>query len=445
MNIVVGKLGKKFYVKKERWTMHSGDHEVIANLIVLAYYNKDVKFYVLGKSDIAQLSEQEYEDYFPHKNVIDIWKDFDPQKYDTTKIYQYPIDWFNEHNVKIDFGYLHAGPISTVNVAEHSFAVKNPKELCKTTTMANRYAGPIIHFLNVTKIPYVILGEDPRYFPLPARDLFNRPLKYLSSVDDSKHVSYNPDYFRHDRIENFEKIYNIGYDRFSLVLEDKARLRDFENYKKEYMIDIYTNQGSESLAEKKLKQFEEYIFKYFPDAKIFGHWDEKCAKQYFNRVENIPMSSMNDRLYKTKYTLITSYHNKSGTTAKVWKMIWFGIIPFCHPNYDTGLNQPVHPYLRVKSGKEFYDKVCELEANPELKQEIIEYHINILDDSYFNGFYINNVFRAIILEFLHVDLPVADIEHGKFIKESTLMDGYVTNKPVHKDTQFVFRFQEELK
>jgi hypothetical protein len=402
-----------------------------------------VKFYVLGKSDISKLSKQEYEDYFPNKNVIDIWKDFDPKKYDATKMYLYPVDWFNEHNIKIDFGYIHAGPISTVNVAEHSLAVRNPKDCCKTTTMANRYAGPMIHYLNVTKIPYVVLGEDPRYFPLPARDLFNRPLKYLSSVEDSKHVSYNPDYFQQDRIEDYEKIYNIGYDRFSLVLEDKARLRDFENYKKEYMIDIYTNQGSESLAEKKLKQFEEYIFKYFPEAKIFGHWDEKCAKQYFNRVENIPMSSMNDRLYKTKYTLITSYHNKSGTTAKVWKMIWFGIIPFCHPNYDTGLNQPVHPYLRVKSGKEFYDKVCELESNPELKQEIIEYHINILDDSYFNGLYINDVFRAIILEFLHVDLPVPDIEPGKFIKESTLMDGYVLNKPNHKITQSVFGFQED--
>ncbi len=439
MNIVVGKLGKKFYVKKECWTMQSGDHEVIANLIVLAYYNKDIKFYVLGKSDISKLSEQEYLDYFPNKNVIDIWKDFDNKKYPAEKMYNFPLDWFTEHQVKIDFGYLHAGPISTVNVAEHSHAVRNPKEICKTTTMANRYAGPMIHYLNETKIPYVILGEDPRYFPLLARDLFNRPLKYLSSVDDEKHVSYNPHYFSHERIEAYEKIYNIGYDRFSLVLEDKERLFDFKKYKKEFMIDMYTNQGSESLAEKKLKQFEEYIFKYFPEAKIFGHWDEKCAKQYFNKVENIPMSSMNDRLYKTKYTLITSYHNKTGTTAKIWKMIWFGIIPFCHPNYDTGLNQPIHPYLRVKSGKEFYEKVCELEANPTLKQEIIDYHITILEDSYFNGLYINNVFRNTIHEFKLIKLPLSKLEPGKFIKESTLMDGYVLNKPtIEKQTESIF-------
>ncbi len=428
MNIVVGKFGKKFYVKKEKWTMQSGDHEVIANLVVLAYYNKDVNFYVIGKSDISDLTEYEYEEYFPNKNVIDIWKDFDSKKYIPEKMYQFPLNWFNEKNIKIDFGYLHAGPISTVNVAEHSISVRNNKNFCKTTTMANRYAGPMVHFLNETKIPYVVLGEDPRYFPLVARDLFNRPLKYLSSVNDEKKVSYNPKYFSEERIETKEKIYNIGYDRFSLVLEDRNRLVDYKKYKKEFMIDVYTNQGSESLAEKKLKQFKEYIFKYFPDAKIFGHWTEKCAKEYFYKVDNIPMSKLNDRLYKTKYTLITSYHNKSGTTAKLWKMIWFGIIPFCHPNYDTGINQPVHPYLRVKSGEEFFQKIKELESNENLKNEILNYHIEILDESYFNGLFINKIFTETIKEFLNIELKLSTLKIGNFIKESTLLDGYVLNK-----------------
>ena len=428
MNIVVGKLGKKFYVKKDKWTMHSGDHEVIATLVVIAYYNKDVSFYVLGKSDISDLSEKEYKEYFPNENVIDIWKDFDSKKYKPEDMQNFPIDWFTENNIKIDFGFLHVGPISSVNVANKTYKVTDPKNIAITTTMANRYAGPVIHFLNESGIPYIGLGEDPRYFPLPARDLFNRPIEYLSSIVSEKEVTFNKGYFTNDKQTKKEKIINIGYDRFSLVLEDRNRLFDFKNYEKKYMIDIYTNQGNVSLAQKKLDIFEEYIFKYFPDAKIFGHWDKECAGKYFNKVENTPMSKMNKRLYETKYTLVTSYHNKTGTTAKIWKMIWFGIIPFCHPNYDKGLNQPIHPFLRVKNGKDFFEKVTKLENDPDFKEEIINYHIDVLNESYFNGEFINNVFQDTIKKNLGIRLVKSKLEPGKFVKESTLLDGYILNK-----------------
>jgi len=427
MNIVVGKLGKKFYVKKEKWTIQSGDQEVIATLVVLAYMNRDVNFYVLGKSDISDLTEAEYDEYFPNHNVIDIWKDFSIKDYAIEDMYKFPVDWFESHNIHIDFGYIHAGPISSVNVHNHSTSIRNPENKCITTAMANRYAGPMIHYLNISNIPYVVLGEDPRYFPLVARDLYNRPLKYLSSVDDQKEVRYNPSYLTLDEIRKTEYIVNVDYDRLFLVLEDPSKLYDYKKHTKQHMIDVYTNKGTPQLAKKKLEIFSEYIFKYFDDSKIFGYWDEEAAGPYINRVENIPMIEMNDRLYKTKYTLMVSYNNKSGPSSKLWKMVWFGIIPFCHPNYDIGINQPVHPFLRVKNGKEFYEKICKLESDPTLFNEILQYQSELLNDSYFNGEFVNKVFHTIIKEYMDVVLPPSSLPIGKFVKESTLLNGSKMN------------------
>ena len=422
MNIIVGKLGKKFYVKKEKWTIQSGDHEVIANLIVLAYYNKDVMFYIIGKSDVMDLTAEEYAEYFPNANVVDIWKDFSNKEYTPEQMHNYPVDWFAKNNVTIDFGYLHAGPISSVNMHGMTLSIQKPGEICKTTTMAKRYAAPIIHYLNVSGIPYVVLGEDPRYFPLVARDLYNRPIKYLSSVDDKKEVKFNDSYMTLKQTTKTEHIVNVDYDRLFLVLEDKEKLLNYKKYNKEFDIDVYTNKGSAALAKKKLEIFNEYIFKYFDDAKIFGYWDEESAGRFLPRVENVPMIEMNDRLYKTKYTLMVSYNNKSGPSSKLWKMVWFGIIPFCHPNYDIGLNQPVHEFLRVKSGKDFYEKICKLESDPEFFNELLEHQASLLDDSNFNGLFVNSVFAKTIRECMGVRLKLSDLPIGGFKKESTLLN-----------------------
>ena len=144
--------------------------------------------------------------------------------------------------------------------------------------------------------------------------------------------------------------------------------------------------------------------------------------RFLPRVENVPMIEMNDRLNKTKYTLMVSYNNKSGPSSKLWKMVRFGIIPFCHPNYDIGLNQPVHEFLRVKSGKDFYEKICKLESDPEFFNELLEHQASLLDDSNFNGLFVNSVFAKTIRECMGVRLKLSELPVGGFKKESTLLN-----------------------
>ena len=71
-------------------------------------------------------------------------------------------------------------------------------------------------------------------------------------------------------------------------------------------------------------------------------------------------------------------------------MLYFGIVPFFHPKYDTDKIFDVPTILRVRSAREMWSTIERLEANPREYQEVLEHLWNMLDDGYYTGEYLSN-------------------------------------------------------
>jgi len=391
MNIVVGKLGKKFYMRKKAWVIDSGDSEVATSLIVLAKKHPEMHFYVIGISDLDTFTPEEMIDYFPNENVTYIWKYYQKAKHEPR--WEYPLQYFKEHDISIDFGWIHAGPTGAVNIPERTYIVKDieKKVFAKTITMALMYAGPVIDFLNQSGIPYVMVGEDPRYYPCRARDLYNRPLMYLNTYNDFLYAKHALGYCTTELNMNKERLIDAKYDRWFLASE---KMPDRSDIKRDILLDVYTN-GRESSGTKKLKIIKEYLTS-FSDMVIYGKWSEKLIEESPEfTFKNVPMIDLVEEMYRTKYTLM--FHFKEGyPSSKFWKMIYFGIIPFYHYKMDTQKNQPVHEFCRVRSAEELKTKIAELEADPTKFKEIQDYHYDLFTETYMNGELIDDIFIHLI-------------------------------------------------
>lgn len=414
MNVAVGKIGKKFYFSSKKWTINSGDSEVTSTLITLAALNKNINFYIIGLNDLDSFSKEQRKEFFPNENVFNVWDTYTKSD-DRT---EFVINFFRKNNIEINFGFLHAGPVSQVNIPEKSYTLKS-KEIAKVINMSALYCAPVIHYLNVSNIPYVVLGEDPRYFPLSARDLFNRPIGYYATYNTSCKTKYANGYLSTEIIEKNEEIKNIFYDRFFLVSEDFNKIGDYKKYNKDILIDIYTN-GNGSTGVKKFKIINDYMST-FKDMKVYGKWNDNIVSS--PNYLDVPMIDIVDKLYRTKYTLM--FHFEEGyPSSKFWKMIYFGILPFYHPNMDTQRHQPVHEYLRVKSKKEFLEKIEYLEKNPDFYKEIQDYHLSQFKKEYFDGCFLNEKFHEIVSSKVRYKRETDSVD---FYKESVLLKKADTN------------------
>ena len=389
MNVAVGKIGKKFYMRKKSWVIDSGDSEVATSLVVLAKKHPEMHFYVIGTSDIDTFTPEERKEYFPNDNVTYIWESYDKSKHEPR--WDFIINYFDERDITIDFAWIHAGPTGAVNIPEKSYTVKNLEErqIAKTITMSVLYSGPMVHYLNTSMVPTIMVGEDPRYYPCRARDLFNRPKLYLNTYNDDVNMKYVQGYLSTDMKYVTERLQDAKYDRWFLASEAHPERISGD---RDILLDIYTN-GRESSGKRKLRIIKEYLKdEIFKDTVIYGKWSENLiedAPQF--KFVNTPMIDLVDEMYRTKYTLM--FHFKEGyPSSKFWKMIYFGIIPFYHWNMDTQKNQPVHEYCRVKTADELIKKVKELESNPKLYKEIQDYHYDLFTDKYMNGELIDEIF-----------------------------------------------------
>ena len=116
MNIVVGKIGKKFYFSSKKWTINSGDSEVTSTLITLAALNKNINFYIIGLNDLDSFSNEQKKEFFPNNNVFNVWDTYN-KSHDRT---EFIVNYFQSNNIDIHFGFLHAGPVFPAQVIEET-------------------------------------------------------------------------------------------------------------------------------------------------------------------------------------------------------------------------------------------------------------------------------------------------------------------------------------
>jgi len=367
MNIVIGKFGRSLLFNDKKWGAIGGDNEPSNFYLNLAKYNTQDTFYIIGKTD--------YNLNIP--NIVNIWENFDIRKNNN-------LTWVYDQlkNVKIDGGILFSGPISQVNIPNKILKI-NSNENAKVLQMFEKYVGPIIYYLNESKIKYMLISPDPRYIK-PGRDFINSPQFSLSQYNTSYKyksiISYdNQKTFKFKSIDvlysNIEKIF--------LINKSKPKL----NNKTKKMMIVLNEGGNGGLSRGSI--LKEYILDNIDDIEIYGKWSDEWLKdsrfkgpKKFNNLQKL--------LYDVKYTLIIPIE-KGWVTAKFWEMLYYGIIPFLHPYYDDQKHLPIPDFLRIKSPKELFKKIELLENNKNEYNKLLIYLMKLIKDEYLDGSYLNNI------------------------------------------------------
>ena len=404
MNILIGKYGKSCLFNEKSWGMIGGDEAPSTFFIKLAHAYPQHKFYMIGRSDLKSFKKVKKSKLagFIKKdpdsaesrlsipdNIIDVWQ-YKPEtvdfykssEKDTCKLKKMPhewiAEWFGENKIKLDLGILFSGPLGSSTVPNKIIGIRDPAAFCSPIEMLVTYGAPIVHTLNLTGVPHILLCEDPRYVPLSNRDTYNVEKGVLSQCNEIVETKRIKNYEDQERITHNVK---YKYGKIETIFLMREKKIDFRNIEKKNKM-LMTINGGGKIRDTLIK---EWILDKVPDCKIYGSWDDIWYEKYPDNFFKVAIRDMEPIMLDTKYTLIAPMVNSKFITQKFWKMLYYGIIPFFHSQYDTDKILPAPNFLRCKSADDMYNKINRLENNPEEYKLLLNSLYGILDDGYFSG------------------------------------------------------------
>lgn len=387
MDILLGKLGKSILFDKNKWGLIGGDDAPYKLFVHLAKNYPKHNFYMLGRSDLTRARVKEN---LP-SNLIDLWDDY------SSKTKLYPHEWIMEKtkNMKFDVGIIFAGPLGSVNIPGVNVLLKDPSTKSKVLQMFEKYAAPIIHYLNVKKPPFFIINEDPRYAPMMCRDLIH---------EESFHLTQYNGMLKQKKIVSYEDPGNVvlkmtefrysGVETIHMIDEEKV---DWRNINKPKRMMLILNEGGKGGVGGRGPTVEEWILKHDPSVRVYGKWQEQWLEKYPGNFLPTKMSDLKSDMYETRYTFIIPVQ-KGWVTAKYWNSIEYGMIPFFHPSYDTQHNLRVPDILRPKTPAEMWATIEMLDNDPIKTKKLKQYLWLQLKDEYFSGKFIRDLISNSIKE-----------------------------------------------
>ena len=153
-------------------------------------------------------------------------------------------------------------------------------------------------------------------------------------------------------------------------------------------------------SEDRMEFLKNNVFKYRPDQIVYGKWNEKTIKGYEKNFECKGIIEMEDLMFQTKFTYVPPFEKRltNFVTQKVWKMLYYGIIPFWDKkSYDTdNLYHFMPDYFKVSSAKEMWDKIDYLNTHEDEYRKYLKIYYDLLEDKYFNGDFIVETFKPYI-------------------------------------------------
>jgi hypothetical protein len=424
-NILIGKFGKHISFDSNKWGMVGGDSESAILISCMAQCYPDVNFYIASRNDFQKIDSHTRNAINKNSNLFNIWEKYDSQIDNQSWINHY----INSNDIKLDFGLFYGGPSSGSTIPNSMYLITEPDKTATPMSSSKRSVGIITKFLNDTRLPYVEIGEDPRYLPVQAKDLFNRSKKVLCVKDNiTFSIKHIKEYLSREIIETTIPCSDIGHSYMFLMNEDKDDLlKEPGNRKTKINVAMHCT-ASQDGSVNKWNLVKNFILDPFPETFIYGKWDEKIiAGEHQNQFKETPMTDLHDVMYDTKYTLAIGGSRTWGTQSKFWKMLIFGIIPFLDPDNENIFGAP--EFIQTKDAKDFIEKVNFLENNHDeyIKlwnecQELI--HVEGLWDGsiFFNnlGTEISNIFDIQLEKKGTIDYKSSSIFLNK--NESSLSD-----------------------
>ena len=385
---LIGKFGKSILFNKSRWGLIGGDAAPYLLFLFLAKRYPECDFYLLGKSDFSKLKDRSE---MP-ENIFDLWKDFNPK--DKIPYSDWPLKVIQENNLKFDFGLFFCGPVGYTNIKGKNVLLKDPTQKAKVLEMFEKYSGPMMHALNELQIPYFTICEDPKYAPMQCRDLFNVEKFSLAQYDKNYTSNRIKSYEENSTLEKRESHYRYaGVETIFLLGEEKI---DFRTINKDIKMSLILNEGM-GKAKGRGEIVEEWILSKDPNVPIYGKWHAEWMEKYPGNFQPVKLKDMEDEVWRTRYTFIIPIM-KHWVTSKFWKMIHYGVIPFFHPYYDTQKHLDVPEFLRPKTPEEMWERIAYLEKYPAAREKLLEKFWHMLEDEYYSGHFLGEVFDKAIQE-----------------------------------------------
>ena len=199
MNIIIGKFGKSISFESSKWGMTGGDSESAIFIWFMAHLYPEDNFYIVSRNDFSKLPIAIKTKINKNNNIIDVWENYSKNlgidDQDWLKHY------FKIQNIKLDFGLIYGGVSAGCTIPNSMYLVTKPDQVAIPMSSSKRYVGIITKFLNDTNLPYLEIGEDPRYLPVRAKDLFNRSKKILGGANLSFTATNIKEYLSKEIVE----------------------------------------------------------------------------------------------------------------------------------------------------------------------------------------------------------------------------------------------------
>tara|TARA_Y100001935_G_scaffold252560_1_gene256751 strand:+ start:1568 stop:2827 length:1260 start_codon:yes stop_codon:yes gene_type:complete len=419
MKILIGKFGKSINFEPTQWGMVGGDSESAIFAQSIAHLYPNDTFYLVSRNNFSKLPIGTQLKINKNNNLIDCWKDYDK----SINKQDWLINYFKD--IKIDFGILYAG-LSGSSTIENYMYLKNG-EYAKPLSSSKNYTGIITKFLNESQIPYMEIGEDSRFFPLVARDLYNRSKRILGEKEDVKSCKHITSQSNQELITTDIKVSNVDHSCMFLMSEDKSKLLKKPNDRKSKLnLFMHCTASHNKYYPETFSIIKDYVLDQFPDTMIYGKWEKELPN-----VKEVPMIDLLDVLYDTKYTLTIGGSNNYPTASKFWKMLIFGIIPFSYKKLDIEkFNIP--EFLYVKNPEELKSKIDYLENNKSKYLEIWNTLQNLIskEDLWNGNHFFNNIEKWVKKDLGFTMNRIGNITYktsSLFVKENlNTLDAFMT-------------------
>jgi hypothetical protein len=408
MNIYIGKIGKSVLFKRESWGPIGGDNEAPKFYENLFHRNPQHNYYLLGCNDFDRLSSSEKMRINKNGNVYNIWgKPFTEWRKnnpmdESLQSMWYLDDWVKKSDVKFDAGIVFGGPTGTTNIPGITTKMKTPDELANPLEMLCKYVAPLMYFMNEYKVPYMLILNDPRFFPPFARDWMHPPQFILSQYNDTLNMKIRAGY-RDNTLrvhpvkctyDAVETIFLLGEKDKTLAVGESNTLDSFFGEEpetsapvgKDIPFMIVLNEGKPSRYE----LLKNAILNDVQDVEVYGKWDPRTIGDDPRFKGPMGYHELHAMLPRVKYTYCIPI-KKGWVTAKFWEMAHHGIIPFLHPSYDEQNSLRAPEFLRVGDSKELFKRIKFLEENPIAYDTLVKTLHDMLKDEYYDGTYLNDL------------------------------------------------------
>lgn len=380
MNIFYGKIGRAILFDQNKWSGIGGDNEAPILLLKMAQMHPEDKFYIIQCSDFSKWAGS-----IKYPNIIPLMDGFDVTYDDHT----YLINKIRRLGIKPDYCVMYNGITSTNNIKGIYYKNRN-KEMAYTKTLqfSDRYCANIVWTLNqLPDLRWLLLVPDPRYIPLQAVDISNKPQIALSQYNGTFRWRYREYETAINHDSECSLIY-AGTENAWFLNKKRPPKELYMKKPRSKMINMVLNQGANSSGGMdRLPILREWVLDNFQDQPgeiaVYGRWPDECFSDSRFKGE-MRIEKLSKLLFDTRYTLVVPV-DANWVTAKFAEMSYYGIIPFMHPTYDTQKNIKCPEFLRVSTPQEFKKKVLFLEEHPEAREKLLAELWELYGDDVYSG------------------------------------------------------------